>query len=82
MHLSSKVTIIGDFFSHFVGGGGGGIMAATRQDRGKRHLLGLILADEAVRGLTELSWSDVRCTCASSRHFLLTQRKRKKSLNI
>ena len=72
---SSSVTIIGDFFSHFVWGK---IMAATRQDRGKRHLLDTSSAAKLFVWLTELSWSDVRDTCVSSRHFLPAQ----KTLNI
>ena len=34
-------------------------MAATRQDRGKRHLLELSLVVKLFARLTELSWSDV-----------------------
>ena len=63
------------FFSHFVWGK---IMAVTRQGRGKRHLLDSSWAAKLFGHLTELSWSDVRDTCASSHHFFLAQKKRKK----
>ena len=67
------------FGSHFVWGK---IMAATRQGRGKRHFprgnrhfLDSAWAVKVFARLTELSLSDVRDTCASSRHFLLAQKK-------
>ena len=45
---------------------------------GKRHFLDSAWAVKLFARLTELLWSDVRETCASSRHFLLAQKKRKK----
>ena len=61
----------------------------TREGRGKRHFLEendfLLDSSWVVKlfaRLTELSWSDVPDTCASSRHFLLARKSAKKSLNI
>ena len=51
-------------------------MAATRQGRGKRYLLDSAWAVKLFTRLIELSWSDVRDICASSRHCLLTQKKK------
>ena len=53
-------------------------MVDTRQDRGKRHLLDSAWAAKLFAQTTELSWSDVRDTSASSRHFLLVQKKAQK----
>ena len=53
-------------------------MAATRQGRGKRYLPDLAWAVKLFARLTELSWSDVRDICASSRHCLLAQKKAQK----
>ena len=69
------------FGSHFVWGK---IMAAVRQGRGKRqlfkkkrHLLDSAWPVKLLARLIELSWSDVRDTCASSRRFLLAQKSAK-----
>ena len=84
--LSGTVTIIGDFWQPFcVGKNNGGHKARPRKTtiaRTKRRLLNSAWAAKLFARLTELACSDVRDTCASSHHFLLTQKKRKKSLNI
>ena len=42
--------------------------------REKRHLLDSAWTVKLFARLIDLSWSDVRDTCASSRHFLLAQK--------
>ena len=54
-------------------------MAATGQKPRKTTLARLSLGGEAVRAADR---ADVRNTCASNSHFLLTQKSAKKSLNI
>ena len=83
--LSGNVMIIGDFWQPFCVGKNGGRKARPRKTtiaRAKRRLLDSAWAAKLLARLTELAWSDVRDTCASGRHFLLAQKKRKKSLNI
>ena len=50
--------------------------------RGKRHLHDSAWTLKLFIRLTEMSWSDVRDTCVSSRHFCPRKKKRKISLNI
>ena len=61
------------FGSHFVWGkNNGGHKSRPRKttiNRGKRHFLDSVWAVKLFAQLTELSWSDVRDTCVSSRHF-------------
>ena len=52
-------------------------MVATRQGRGKRRFLDSAWAVKVFARLTELSWSDVRDTCVSSRHFFLARKAQK-----
>ena len=54
-------------------------MVATRQDRGKRHLLDQSWPAKLFAHLTELSWSDVCDNCWSSRSFFA---RAKKSLKL
>ena len=79
---SGSVTIIGDFWQPFcVGKNNGGHKARTRKmtiAREKRHLLDSAWAGKLFARLTELSESDINDTCASSRHFLLAQKKAQK----
>ena len=55
-------------------GGHKGGPRKTTFSRQKRFLLNSSRAVKLFARLTELSWSDVRDTCASSRHFLLVQK--------
>ena len=79
---SGSVTITGDFWQPFcVGENNGGLKARPRKTtiaRGRQYYYSTQLGQWSCARPTELPWSDVRDTYASSRHFLLAQKSARK----